>query len=285
MTAAFLTGAALLIDGAWVHGHGLLLEDGLITAIQPADTSTLAPRVALPPGSLLAPGLIDIQVNGGGGLLFNDAPTQATARAIAAAHRRLGTTSILPTLITDTPATMRQAAAVLAEPSAGLLGLHFEGPFLSPARPGVHRPDLIRPPTEPDLALFEELATRQPGRIVLTLAPETVTDDHIRRLAAAGILLCAGHTAASFDRTTEALAAGITGFDAEEAEFKRMMLERSERSIVALTNDKLSTVAPFWITALADIDDLVIEADAPEAKLEGFAASGPRLHRAAEDRA
>ena len=79
-------------------------------------------------------------------------------------------------------------------------------------------------------------------------------------------------------------ATGITAFDAEEAEFKRMMLERSERAIVALTNDKLSTVAPFGIAALAEIDDLVIEADAPEARLEGFAASGPRLHRAAECR-
>ena len=208
MTATFLTGASLLADGAWLPNHGVLIEGSRIAALLPDTAHPAATRIALPPGTLLSPGLIDIQVNGGGGLLFNDHPDQATARAIAAAHRRLGTTSILPTLITDTPQAMRAAATVQPEP--GILGLHFEGPFLSQARPGVHRPDLIRAPDEADLAFLASLARRT--RILLTIAPETVPDAQLARLAAAGIILSAGHSAASLERTNDALAAGLTGF-------------------------------------------------------------------------
>ncbi len=137
-------------------------------------------------------------------------PPKKTARAIAAAHRRLGTTAILPTLITAPPAAMHAAAAVTAEPARGILGLHFEGPFLSRERPGVHPAHLIRAPDKADLALLERAASNQP--VLLTVAPETLTDAQIARLAAAGIVLAAGHTAASAERTQAALAAGITGF-------------------------------------------------------------------------
>ncbi len=208
MTATFLTGASLLVRGAWLPDHGVLIEGTRIAAVLPHSARPEATHIALPPGTLLSPGLIDLQVNGGGLLLLNDQPDQATARAIAAAHRRLGTTSILPTLITDTPQAMRAAATIQPEP--GILGLHFEGPFISPDRPGVHRPDLIRPPTEADLAFLETLARTTP--ILLTVAPETVPDAQLARLRAAGITLSAGHSAASFERTTDALAAGITGF-------------------------------------------------------------------------
>ncbi len=208
MTATFLTGASLLVRGAWLPDHGVLIEGTRIAAVLPHSARPEATHIALPPGTLLSPGLIDLQVNGGGLLLLNDQPDQATARAIAAAHRRLGTTSILPTLITDTPQAMRAAATIQPEP--GILGLHFEGPFISPDRPGVHRPDLIRPPTEADLAFLETLARTTP--ILLTVAPETVPDAQLARLRAAGITLSAGHSAASFERTTDALSAGITGF-------------------------------------------------------------------------
>ncbi len=212
MMAIFLTGASLLIDAAWTAGCGVLLDGQHIAAILPEDAQPAAARVRLPAGSLLAPGLIDIQVNGGGGRLFNDAPTQATARAIAAAHRTLGTTAVLPTLITDTPDAMRAAASVQAEPEAGIAGLHFEGPFLSPARPGVHQAALIRAAEEDDLQLLEKLAGRGQDRIVLTVAPETVPDEQLARLAAAGVILAAGHSAASAERTAAAVAAGISGF-------------------------------------------------------------------------
>ncbi len=208
MPAFFLTGAKLLADGAWLAGHGVLVEGARIAAILPDAAQPAARRIALPAGSLLCPGLIDVQVNGGGGALFNAQPDQATARRIAAAHRRLGTTSILPTLITDTPETMQAAAAVQAEP--GILGLHFEGPFLSRERPGVHRAELIRTPDEADLAFLISLASRT--RVMLTVAPESVADAQLARLAASGVILSAGHSAASYERTADALAAGITGF-------------------------------------------------------------------------
>jgi N-acetylglucosamine-6-phosphate deacetylase len=129
---------------------------------------------------------------------------------MAAAHRRLGTTSILPTLITSEPAKMHQAAASAGEAvaaHAGVLGVHFEGPFLSPDRPGVHRPDFIRAPEEADLRLLESLAAELP--VVLTLAPERVGAMAQARLAAAGVLLCAGHSAARFEQAGPALR-GVT---------------------------------------------------------------------------
>ena len=208
MTATFLTGARLLADGAWLSGHGVLVEGGRIAAVLPDTAAPAATRIALPAGTLLAPGLIDLQVNGGGGVLFNDRPDQDSARAIAAAHRRLGTTSILPTLITDTAQAMQDAATVQAEP--GLLGLHFEGPFLSRDRPGVHRAELVRAPAEADLVFLEALARRT--RILLTVAPESVPDAQLARLAGAGVVLSAGHSEASFERTGAALDAGVTGF-------------------------------------------------------------------------
>jgi N-acetylglucosamine-6-phosphate deacetylase len=215
MSRQFLTGAAVLSDGEFLAGHGVLLHDGIIEAVLPETEPVNANRISLPPETLLAPGLVDIQVNGGGGVLFNDAPSPEGAYAIAAAHRRLGTTSLLPTLITDRPDAMRQAAETgrrVVGPDSPILGIHFEGPFLSPDRPGVHDPTLIRPPAEADLVLLESLATTLDGRVMLTLAPEMVEDAALRRLAAAGVLLSAGHSAASFERTGEALLAGVTGF-------------------------------------------------------------------------
>jgi len=209
MTAHFLTNAAVLSEGVWHTGQGVLLEGGLIRAVLPERADVAAKRISLPSGSLLAPGLIDIQVNGGGGVLFNDAPTYEAARRIAAAHRQLGTTGILPTLITDTSQRFFQAADAAAL-GDGVLGIHFEGPFLGPSRPGVHPAALIRAPEEADLACLEALAQRLP--VLLTIAPETVDVPTLRRLHAAGIVLSAGHSAASFEVTEAAIAAGVTGF-------------------------------------------------------------------------
>ncbi len=209
---AFLTGPDILVDGAWQAGRGVLVQDGAVRAVLPLSARVPADRVALPPDSLLAPGLVDIQVNGGGGVLFNDAPTADAARAIAAAHRRLGTTSILPTLITDAGDAMRRAGQAVQSAGQGVLGVHFEGPFLSPARPGVHAPSLIRTPTEADLAFLEQLAARLPGVVLLTVAPEMVGEATLRRLAAAGIVLSAGHSEASYEDGVQAIAAGLRGF-------------------------------------------------------------------------
>jgi N-acetylglucosamine-6-phosphate deacetylase len=196
---------------AWLEGHGVLVADGRIAAVLPAGEAVAADRVALPPRALLAPGLVDVQVNGGGGHLFNDDPGPEAARAIAAAHRRLGTTAILPTLITDTPAVFARAAADAAT-GPGVIGIHFEGPFLSPARPGVHAAALIRAPEESDIASLESLARRLDGPVLLTLAPETVEGAILRRLRDAGIVLSAGHSASSFEQCEAAIADGVTGF-------------------------------------------------------------------------
>ncbi len=211
MGARLLTGAAILHRGEWLAGHGVLVQGGTIRAVLPEGGDIAAPRTHLPPGSKLAPGLVDVQVNGGGGILFNDAPTAEAARAIAAAHRKLGTTAILPTLITDTKAVFSSAAEA-AQTGQGVIGIHFEGPFLSQAKPGVHRADLIRPPDESDLLGLEALAARLDGPVLLTLAPETVPCADLRRLRAAGLVLSAGHSAASFEQCEAALAAGVTGF-------------------------------------------------------------------------
>jgi N-acetylglucosamine-6-phosphate deacetylase len=212
-TAAFLAGARLAIGGEAVAGQGVLVRDGRIEAVLPDRPPYPAPRLALPEGSVLGPALIDLQVNGGGGVLFNDRPDVAGGRAIAAAHRALGTGFVLPTLISDTHDAMARAAeaaiALCAEADSGVVGVHFEGPFLSPARPGVHRPDLLRAPTEADLALIEDVARRVP--VMVTLAPEVVPDAALRRLAASGAVLCAGHSEASAARLAEAAALGVRG--------------------------------------------------------------------------
>jgi N-acetylglucosamine-6-phosphate deacetylase len=210
MTPLFYHGCRILAAGRIIEGQGVLVRDGRIAALLPVAEAGGAEKHALPPDALLAPGLIDTQVNGGGGILFNDHPTPEAARAIAAAHRRLGTTAILPTLITSPPADFHQAAATIAEaihPNTGVLGIHFEGPFISPAKPGVHTPAYIRTPNEADLTLLANLARTLPGPVLVTLAPECVAAADQTRLAEAGVILSAGHTAAPPER----IAPPITG--------------------------------------------------------------------------
>jgi N-acetylglucosamine-6-phosphate deacetylase len=162
---------------------------------------------------LLAPGFIDIQVNGGGGALFNDAPTVSTIARIGAAHARFGTTAFLPTLMTDSAEIMSRAADAVSEALRlgipGVLGIHFEGPYLSVAKRGVHRAHAIRRISAAEWELFErtDLGTR-----VVTLAPESVPEPDIERLVELGFLVCLGHSNADFETAQRALQAGATGF-------------------------------------------------------------------------
>ncbi|MEI7036855.1 N-acetylglucosamine-6-phosphate deacetylase [Fulvimonas yonginensis] len=187
-------------------GHVLALADAADPRLTGAARHDLA-------GALLLPGFIDVQVNGGGGLLFNDAPTVDTLRGIAAAHRRFGTTGLLPTLITDTAATMRAALeavdAAIAQGVPGILGIHVEGPFLAPARKGIHDASLFRAPDADDLRV---LTAQHRGVVMLTLAPEQVDPGTIARLAAAGVRVSLGHTGADYATARAALEAGASGF-------------------------------------------------------------------------
>jgi len=205
----WIAGGTALIEGAPRAGLAVLVDHGRIVAVE-SEAAALGEVRRLGPDQWLLPGLIDVQVNGGGGVLFNDAPERLPE--IAAAHRRLGVSAIMPTLITDTAAMMRRAAdAVLANDE--VVGLHFEGPFLGPSRPGIHDPRLIRKIEPGDLAFLTELAGRlAPRKLLLTLAPEEVPDEYLLSLAAAGVVMAIGHTAASYRRCLDALALGVRGF-------------------------------------------------------------------------
>jgi len=203
----------------FVDGHAVLTEGAHIVAVLPvADAPADARLRRLPGDALLVPGFLDLQVNGAGGVLFNDTPTAEAALAIAAAARSTGTTGVLPTLMTDERTKMRRACEAtieaLGRPTGGVLGVHLEGPFLSPERPGVHAPQWIRKPDAADIELVAAAARRigDRGRVLLTVAPECVDDRDIAQLAAAGVTVAAGHTAATVERTREALRAGVRGF-------------------------------------------------------------------------
>ena len=206
--------AERVFDGtAVVHKAAVIIEGPRVVAVVPrGDVPATMPRHVLPEGACLAPGFIDVQVNGGGDVLFNDNPTPEGIRAIAAAHRRFGTTALLPTLITDTPETMASAVAAveaLAGKEPAILGIHLEGPFLSPERPGVHAVRHIRAPSNDDLAL---LTAPRSSITVVTLAPERTPSGFIRALAGAGVRVCLGHSTASYEDTRAAMAEGLSGF-------------------------------------------------------------------------
>ncbi len=211
MSRFAVTGARILTGEGFVEDHALVIADGIIEAITREIPAGCA-RVALDGGDLL-PGFIDIQVNGGGGVLFNDQPTVAGIKAIGAAHRRFGTTGFLPTLISDDVAVMDRAidavAQAIAEKVPGVLGIHLEGPFLNPARAGIHDKSRFR---VIDDALIERLARLKGGCTVMTLAPECAPPGAIRKLADKGVLVCAGHSAADYAATVAALKEGVRGF-------------------------------------------------------------------------
>ena len=163
-------------------------------------------------GDILFAGYVDLQVNGGDGILFNSAPHCDGLRRMAKAHRRLGTTAFLPTLITDTPEVTHAAIAATQDAIAaqldGIAGLHLEGPHLSLARKGAHAGGLIRPMTEQDLALYLDAAASLPC-LKLTIAPENVTEDQVAQLARAGVILSLGHTDADYDTCLRYFKAGV----------------------------------------------------------------------------
>jgi N-acetylglucosamine-6-phosphate deacetylase len=209
-----LTNARVLTPDGWHDDLAVLLDGQRIADLLPPSDPRLRDAQSHDlAGAMLLPGFIDVQVNGGGGVLFNEAPTVETIRRIGAAHRRFGTTGFLPTLISDRVEVMREALAAveqaLAEGVPGLLGIHLEGPYLASARKGVHDAKYFHAPSEDELAL---LCAPHRGVRLVTLAPDRVPPASIRALVAAGVVVCAGHTAADYETTRAALDAGVRGF-------------------------------------------------------------------------
>jgi N-acetylglucosamine-6-phosphate deacetylase len=210
--AQALLPARVLLESGFAHDRAVLFEDGCIVDIVSTDDPRAADAQPLR-GLTLLPGFIDCQVNGGGDVLFNDAPDVATIARIGAAHARFGTTGFLPTLISDDLAVMRAAIdavdAAIEQGVPGVLGVHLEGPFLSPERRGVHDAEKF---FEPGRAELDLVASLRRGRSLLTLAPERVGVAAIADLTARGVIVAAGHTAANYTQTRAALDAGLRGF-------------------------------------------------------------------------
>ena len=202
------TGECILED------HAVIIEHGRITKLLPSSDLDNSLKVYRLNGELLAPGYIDTQVNGGADVLFNDAPNVESIRAIGVAHRRFGTTAFLPTLISDSrekmEAALKAADQAMTEQVPGCLGVHLEGPFLNLQRKGVHPEEMIRRPEADAQQLLTSLNNR--GKTLVTLAPEQIPEGFIRNLVESGIIVAAGHTAATYDQVRHALDEGLTGF-------------------------------------------------------------------------
>jgi N-acetylglucosamine-6-phosphate deacetylase len=209
-----LVNGRILTDEGLVSGKVVLLSETHIVALTELKDSRCRDAVVVDlEGQLLLPGFIDVQVNGGGGMLFNDDPSLASIRAIGAAHRRFGTTGFMPTLISDDLDTIGQAIAAvqtaLDDGVPGVLGIHIEGPFLNWARRGVHDPKHLR---LLETSLVSLLCGLRSGRTLLTLAPEMTTTDLIAALTKGGVLVSAGHSNATYAETIAAIAHGVRGF-------------------------------------------------------------------------
>ena len=203
-----------VFDGAVVCERTAVVIGGarIVDLVPTRDLPRTTSIRAMPEGAWLAPGFIDLQVNGGGDVLFNDQPSAQSARTIAAAHRRRGTTGLLPTLISDSAEKMRlalEAVNALVSSEPGILGLHLEGPYLSSEKPGVHDRRQLRQPSPDELAM---LTAPRDGVLLVTLAPEIVPAGFIAQLVASGIRVSLGHSMASYQQTRAAMAEGLTGF-------------------------------------------------------------------------
>ncbi len=205
---------ATVFDGEhFLQDHCVIVENGTITEV--LETNRVPENIVCQQlqGGILAPGFIDIQVNGGGDVMLNNAPGKDTVDTMTAAHRRSGTTGMLPTIISDTFA--RQSAcvdAVHAAQSAGnlsVLGVHIEGPFFALEKRGAHRANMIRMPDGSDI---DWLCSLEMASIVVTLAPEHARAGQIRQLTEAGVHVCAGHSNARYEQVQNAITEGLRGF-------------------------------------------------------------------------
>ena len=208
---AFINGR--IFDGEVFHqDEALLVNNEIINAFVspheiPSDYSIIDLN-----NDVLSAGFIDLQVNGGGGVLFNNSPNEAGLKSITQAHLKYGTTSLMPTVISDTTERVTECVnavkkAIKTNPS--LLGIHIEGPFFNPNRRGVHKPDFIRQPNEADLKFLSNI---KDFPLMLTFAPEQLSKQQINTLASANIKLLAGHTNTDYNTISDAVEQGLSGF-------------------------------------------------------------------------
>lgn len=212
MIFAFTNGPVLLDDG-FSDRTAVLVENGRILGLVGKDEIPADAQVHDLEGAMLLPGFIDTQVNGGGGVLFNADPSVGAIAAIGRAHRRFGTTGFLPTLISDgldiVEAGMDATQDAIENGVPGVLGIHVEGPFLNVKRKGIHDGTKIKAMDDAGATLLGRPGL---GRTMVTIAPELVEERHLVQLAQAGVLLCAGHTNATYACIKEALSKGLRGF-------------------------------------------------------------------------
>lgn len=212
MSALAITGAEIFDGHRSYADHAVVLENGRVIDLLPRARLGTDIRIETLGGGVLAPGFVDVQVNGGGGVLLNDAPTAEGVAKICNAHATFGTTALLPTLITDTPEITQRAVATIKQTIAdnlpGCIGVHLEGPFLSPEKRGAHDAQLIRQMDDADVdaILAMEIAT-----LLVTLSPERVPPRIIRRLVDGGVIVSIGHSNASYDQILAAVDAGARG--------------------------------------------------------------------------
>jgi len=208
-----LRNGRILVGEDFRDDVSVLVEDGVVSAVLDAGQAVQADAEVDLHGGWLMPGFIDVQVNGGGGVLFNNQTDVDALRAIMAGHRRFGTTGMLPTLISDDAAVMVRAVQATREAIAagvpGILGIHLEGPYIAPARKGTHDAGKFRVPDADEVRMVTALDN---GITLITLAPEQVPLATIRQMVANGAIVAAGHTAATYEQTRAGLDAGISGF-------------------------------------------------------------------------
>jgi N-acetylglucosamine-6-phosphate deacetylase len=210
---AFAISAPSIFDGAqFLPDHCVIVQHDTVADLLPTSQCPANLEVFALAEGILAPGLLDLQVNGGGDLLFNNSPSEETLTCMRNAHRATGTTAFMPTLISDTTAVQRRAVAAvraaIAGGAQGILGIHLEGPYFDDTKRGVHSADLLRPATEEDinwLCSLEDLS------VIVTLAPEQLAAGHIRRLCDSGLHVCVGHSNATYTQIREAVKEGLEG--------------------------------------------------------------------------
>lgn len=213
MVTLTLNVEAALIGSRLKKNQSIKISNGYIESISDSHSYSDNHSAVKPLCGTLVPGFIDIQVNGGGGFLFNHSPDCETLLQIAKAHQCFGTTGWMPTLITDSVEKMEQAANAVSEAiqnqSSGIIGIHFEGPHISTEKKGIHKASFIRQLSEQEKYIYSR---NDIGKVMITIAPEAVSPSLIKQLVDMGVVVCLGHSNATFEQTQKAIEAGASGF-------------------------------------------------------------------------